>query len=176
MVEMRVAGVRVELPTETPVLLLEETGGLQRTIPIFIAHNEAQNIGWFLDGVAFERPLTYELFTNVLELLGAVIEHVIVTELRGDTYLAELHLRVGGVAHIVSCRPSDATNLALRVGCTIYCNEELLQEKGQLIEEEDGTGIVIRRPPMPELEEGQADELVGELKEWLESIKPEDFS
>jgi hypothetical protein len=175
MVEMRVAGVTVELPTRTPVLLLEETGGLQRTIPIFIAENEAQNILWFLNEEPFARPLTYDLFKEVLERLGAVIDHVVVTELRGDTYHAEMHLRLGSATHVVSCRPSDATNLALRVGCSIYCNEELLEEKGQLIEEDDGAGLIMRRPK-PEIEEGKAEELVGELKQWLDSIKPEDFS
>ena len=175
MVEMRVAGVTVELPTRTPVLLLEETEGLQRTIPIFIAENEAQNILWFLNGERFDRPLTYDLLKEVLERLGATIDHVVVTELRGDTYHAELHLRIGTTAHVISCRPSDATNLALRVGCSIYCNEELLEEKGQLIEEDEGVGLIMRRP-QPEVEEGQADELVGELKQWLENVKPEDFS
>jgi hypothetical protein len=175
MVEMRVTGVRVELPTRTPVLLLEETAGLQRTIPVFIAEPEAQAIIWFLKGQTFDRPLTYDLFTQVLERVGATIEHVVLTEIRGDTYYAELHLRIAGIAHVVSCRPSDATNLALRAGCTIYCEEALLEQAGQLIEEDDETGLVMRRPEVPQLEEGQAEELVVELKEWLDSIKPEDF-
>jgi len=175
MVEMRVAGVRVELPTETPVLLLQETGGLERTIPIFIAQNEAQHLDWALNGAAFARPLTYDLFMEVVTRLGAELQHVLMTEMKGDTYYAELHLRISGVRHVVSCRPSDATNLALRAGCPIYCTEELLQLWGQLVEEDDGTGLLLRRPA-PEIREGQADELVGELKEWLDNIKPEDFS
>lgn len=176
MVEMHVAGVRVELPTNTPVLLLEEAEGLHRTLPIFIAEPEAQHILWFLKGMTYPRPLTYDLFTQVIETVGAVIESVVITELRGDTYHAELHLRVGGASKVVSCRPSDATNLALRAGATIFCDDELLESRGQLFEEDDEVGLIIHNPPAAELEEGQAEELVVELKEWLESIRPEDFS
>jgi bifunctional DNase/RNase len=176
MVEMRVHGVRVELPAEVPVLLLQEIGGTGRIIPIFIAENEAQHIVWALNEVDHPRPLTYDLFVEVLQRLGAALTHVLVTDMHSDTYFAELHLRLGSATHVVSCRPSDATNLALRSGCPIFCNDEVVDSWGQVVEEADGAGLVMRRLDVPEaLEEGQAEELVDELAEWLQNIKPEDF-
>jgi bifunctional DNase/RNase len=175
MVELRVHGVRVELPAEVPVLLLQEKAGEGRMIPIFIAEPEAQHIVWALNDTEHRRPLTYDLFTQVLRLVGAELRQVVITEMRDETYFAELHLRHAGQDHVVSCRPSDATNMALRNGCPIFCSDEVIEDFGQLVEEDDGHGLVMRRPILPTIPEGSADELVDELTEWLQNIKPEDF-
>lgn len=169
MVEMHLAAVRVELPTNNPVVLLQEAEGSRRTLPIFIGAPEATAIAFALQGVVPPRPMTHDLMRDVLVALGAALERIVVTELRmgedgrSGTYFAELHLKVGGDSCIVSSRPSDAIALAARMGTPIFAEEELLDEAGIVIDsdEEDET------PP---------DELVTQFRQFIEGISPEDFS
>ncbi|MEO6120787.1 MAG: bifunctional nuclease family protein [Acidimicrobiales bacterium] len=168
MVEMHLAAVRVELPTNNPVVLLQEVGGARRTLPIFIGTSEASAIAHALQGVVSSRPLTHDLLLNLVALLGATVERVVVTELRmsedctAGTYYAELHLRQAGVARIISSRPSDAIALATRLGVSIYAEDALLDEAGVVLEsdEDDDT------PP---------EELVTQFRQFIEGIRPEDF-
>ena len=169
MVEMHLAAVRVELPTNNPVVLLQEVEGARRTLPIFIGAPEATAIAFALQGVTPPRPMTHDLMRDMLTTMGATLERVVVTELRmgedgrSGTYYAELHLRLGGEARIVSSRPSDAIALAARLGTSIYAEDDLLDEAGIVIEtdEDDET------PP---------DELVTQFRQFIEGIRPEDFS
>ena len=169
MVEMRLAGVKVELPTNTPVVLLQEVGGEKRTLPIFVGMPEATGMLHVLQGQSSPRPLTYDLFTSVLEEAGARLEQVAITDLRDGTYYAELYLLVAGSRKLVSARPSDALNLALRAGCPIVCDDELLANEGVRYDAEDDSVRLAAQ------DEPQAEVLVDELKQWLEHIRPEDF-
>jgi bifunctional DNase/RNase len=169
MVEMHLAAVRVELPTNNPVVLLQEVEGARRTLPIFIGAPEATAIAFALQGVTPPRPMTHDLMRDVLVAMGATLERVVVTELRmgedgrSGTYYAELHLRLGGEARIVSSRPSDAIALAARLGTSIYAEDDLLDEAGIVIDTEDED----ETPP---------DELVSQFRQFIEGIRPEDFS
>src|SRR5579862_7203615 len=116
MVEMQLADVRVQLPTQAPVVMLQEAGGARRILFIFIGNAEADAIVKAMRGSVPPRPLTHDLFRDVLEALGARLDRVVVTELRVDgdgngTFFAELHLSVGDARHVVSARPSDAIAL-----------------------------------------------------------------
>ena len=169
MVEMHLAAVRVELPTNNPVVLLQEVEGSRRTLPIFIGAPEATAIAFALQGVTPPRPMTHDLMRDVLVALGATLERIVVTELRmGDdgrsgTYYAELHLRLGTESRIVSSRPSDAIALAARMGTPIFAEDDLLDEAGIVIDAEDEDDT----PP---------DELVTQFRQFIEGIRPEDFS
>jgi bifunctional DNase/RNase len=169
MVEMHLAAVRVELPTNNPVVLLQEVEGSRRTLPIFIGAPEATAIAFALQGVTPPRPMTHDLMRDVLAALGATLERIVVTELRmGDdgrsgTYYAELHLRLGTESRIVSSRPSDAIALAARMGTPIFAEDDLLDEAGIVIDAEDEDDT----PP---------DELVTQFRQFIEGIRPEDFS
>src|SRR5438445_3222217 len=105
---MELIGVRVELPTNAPIVLLRETDGGQRTLPIFIGGPEATAIAFALEGVETPRPMTHDLMKNVLEELNISLERIVVTDLRDSTYFAELHLRGSNGPHIVSSRPSES--------------------------------------------------------------------
>ncbi len=159
MVEMELLGVRVELPTNTPIVLLREREGAGRVLPIFIGGPEATAIAMALEGMATPRPMTHDLMCGVLEELSAVLERIVVTELRDGTFYAELHLRLGDATHQVSSRPSDAIALAVRVGCPIFAEEAVLAEASQSSEE----------PPAPE-------EVVEQFREFIDSVNPEDFA
>lgn len=161
MVEMHLSAVRVELPTNVPILLLQEVSG-DRTLPIYIGRPEAEAIAGALQGVVTKRPMTHDLMRDILTELGVVLEHVVITELKDQTFYAELRLRRSGATFVVSARPSDAIALAVRAGAAIYAEEALL----------DAEGIVIaqRDEDSPE-----GDELVAQFHEFLEAIRPEDF-
>jgi hypothetical protein len=162
MVEMQLSAVRVELPSNTPILLLQESGGANRTLPIYIGPAEAQAIAFAQQGVDTPRPMTHDLMRDLLEEVGAAVECIVITELRDRTFYAEIRLLVGGQRRVVSARPSDAVALAVRAHTTIYAEEELLDAEGVILPEEE--------PEPPESEE-----LVSEFREFIEGIRPEDF-
>jgi hypothetical protein len=167
MVEVRLSAVRVDLQSNTPVLLLTEAEGLGRTLPIFIGAPEATAIAFAIQGVATPRPMTHDLLRDVVEALGASLERVVITELRSATYFAELQLKRGTGTLNVSSRPSDAVALAVRTGSPLYVADDLMDAEGILLpsddEDEDGD------PSTP-------DELVGEFRQFLDTVRPEDFS
>ena len=162
MVEMELIGVRVELPTNAPIVLLRETDGSHRTLPIFIGGPEATAIAFALEGVETPRPMTHDLMKDMLEALGWDLERVVVTELRESTFYAELHLTSNGQTHVISARPSDAIALAARTGTTIFADESVLDEAAY--------------PPDDEVTEEAQDEVVEQFKEFIDRVNPEDFA
>ncbi len=166
MVEMHLAAVRVELPTNTPILLLQEADGARRTLPIYIGAAEATAIAYALQGVQTARPMTHDLMRDLLEELGASLDSVVITELRDSTFYAELRLTLGGRQHAVSSRPSDAIALAVRLGTTIYADDALI----------DAEGVVLAADAEEDAEPPEAEELVEQFSEFIKTIRPEDFS
>lgn len=165
MVEVELAAVRVDLQSNTPVVLLQETGGAKRTLPIFIAAPEATAIAFALQGINPPRPMTHDLMKDLLAAMGATLEQVVITELRSGTYFAELRLRMDGSSRIVSSRPSDAIALAARTATPLYVADDVLEAEGVILAEE----VDESAPENP-------DDLVEEFKEFLDAIRPEDFS
>jgi uncharacterized protein len=166
MVEMHLAAVRVELPTNTPVVLLQEVEGTRRTLPIFIGPFEASAIAEALQGVQRPRPMTHDLMRDLLVAAGLTVERVVITDLREGTFYAEITLRRGEETFTVSSRPSDAMALAARTGTSIYADEALLDAEGVHIPDDDEEGAEATPP----------DELVTQFKEFIEGVRPEDFS
>ncbi len=133
-------------------------------LPIFIGNPEATAIAYAIQGVAMPRPLTHDLMKDMLGALEIKVEQVLITELRASTYYAELHLRRGEERTVVSSRPSDAVAVAVRTETPIFVADELMESEGIIlaIETDDDADEV------PE-------ELVGEFRQFLESVRPEDF-
>ena len=156
--------MRVELPSSTPVMVLRELQGRRRQLSIFIGGPEATAIAFAMEGVETPRPLTHDLFCDVLDGLSAQLERVVITELRETTYYADLEVSsASGLQHI-SARPSDAVALAVRAGCPIFSSEEVLDTAG-FIEE---TGSDDDSDDLPEA-------VVEEFKQFIEQVSPEDF-
>ncbi|WP_116953642.1 bifunctional nuclease family protein [Jiangella endophytica] len=155
--ELDVVGVRVEMPSNQPIVLLREVGG-DRFLPIWIGAVEATAIAFAQQGVVPPRPMTHDLFKDVLDAAGITLEQVRITEVRDNTYYAELVLS-GGLE--ISSRPSDSIALALRTGSPIYASEPLLDEAGVLMADPDS--------------EDQEDE-VARFRQFLDEVTPEDFS
>jgi uncharacterized protein len=158
---MDLVGVRVEIPANTPMVLLQEREGEHRLLPIMIGGAEASAIHYALEGVEPPRPLTHDLFVTVLQTLGTVLDRVVVTEVRDHTFFAELHLTTPVGPQVISSRPSDAIALAVRFGASLFAEEELLDEVGQV--------------PAPEPED-EAEEIIDEFKDFIEHVSPEDFA
>ena len=164
MVEMHLNAVRVEIPSNNPLLLLQETTGNRRTLPIYIGSNEAQAIALAQQGVETPRPMTHDLVKNILDELGARLECIVITELRDRTFYAELRVVIAGTRHNISARPSDAVALAVRVECPIYAEDELLDAEGVILPDDED-----------DEPEAEAEELVSEFRDFIEGIRPEDF-
>ena len=165
MIEMELVGVRVELPANQPIVLLKEATGT-RYLPIWIGAVEATAIAFALQGVETPRPLTHDLFVNVLSELGVEVTAVHVTDLQDGTFYAELHLRQGERTWSVSARPSDAIALASRLdGVPIFGAEAVLDEAGLEIDPDEAEG---GEPEDPEEE-------VRQFRQFLEQVDPEDF-
>ena len=147
-----VVGVRVEMPSNQPIVLLKEIGGV-RYLPIWVGAVEATSIAFAQQGVQPPRPLTHDLLKDILGALNIGVDSIHLTELKDGVFYATINLN-GGVS--VSARPSDAIALALRTGSPILGSEELLKDAG--IEIAD-----------------QAEDEVEKFKEFLEGINPEDF-
>jgi bifunctional DNase/RNase len=158
--EMEVIGVRVELPSNTPIVLLKEVDGEHRVLPIFIGGPEATAIALALDEVETPRPMTHDLTTAIVDILGAELVKVVVTDLRDRTFFAEMTLRRGDDEFVLSARPSDALALAVRAGCPVYAADEVLDQAAQDLLDEDGE---------PD------EEVVEEFRAFIDQVNPEDF-
>lgn len=154
---MDLAGVRVELPSNQPIVLLKERGG-DRYLPIWIGAAEAAAIALALQGVVTPRPMTHDLLKNILEEMSVEVQRIVITELRDGTYYAVISMRRDGESYEVSSRPSDAIALAVRIHAPIYANEEVLSEAAILIPD------------------GDEEEEVERFREFLENVRPEDFA
>lgn len=166
MVEMEIVGVRVELPSNTPIVLLREKEGRHRTLPIFIGGPEATAIAFALDGVVTPRPMTHDLMRDLLGVLDTRLDRVVVTDLDEGTFYAELHLHSPGGDHVVSSRPSDAIALAIRVGAPVFAAESVVDEAASVVEEE----------PETEGDDQVREEVVEQFREFIDKISPEDFA
>lgn len=153
---MELVGIRVEMPTNTPIMLLRERDG-DRYLPIWIGTPEATAIAMAHDGIRTKRPLTHDLVTALIEELGATVDSVIVTELRGGTFYADLTISVGDDVHHISSRPSDAVAIAVRTHAPLFADKDLLDEVGVYIHEYDDESEIEK------------------FREFLDHVDPMDF-
>lgn len=156
--QVDVVGVRVEMPRNSPMVLLREVEG-SRYLPIWIGAGEASAIATAQEGVVPQRPLTHDLMVDVLGALGHTLTEVKITELTHNTFYAVLV--IDGVE--VSSRPSDAIAIAIRTGTTIFCADDVLDEAGVAAPDEEG------QPDIPE------EELAEQFRDFLDHVTPEDF-
>ena len=156
MIEMNLVGVRVELPTNQPIVLLREKEG-ERFLPIWIGAMEATAIAFALQGIVTARPMTHDLMKNLLEEVGVRVDRIVITELRDGTFYSVIQMQQNGSRFEVSSRPSDAIALAVRVNVPVFANEDVLTE----------ASIVIRDDEEQEVEK---------FREFLDQVTPEDFA
>jgi len=154
-VEVKINGLAVDANAKSHVVILKEKDG-ERVLPIWIGPAEAQAIARELAGQRFQRPLTHDLLANIVEGLKAKVTRVVISELKDNTFFAQLLVDRDGEAVVIDARPSDSIAVALRCGADIFVNEKLLNEPG-------------------EQDEPTAEEKAQELRKFLENLDPEDF-
>ena len=175
MVEVRLRAVRVDLQSNTPVLLLQESEGLGRTLPIFIGAPEATAIAFALQGMDTPRPMTHDLIRDLLEALDADVVRVVVTELRTSTYYAEIVLRTGRArgAGVLAAVRRGGRGRAHR--CAALRGRRPHGRRGHHVGRRRG-GRADEDDEEADEDAGNPEEIVGEFRSFLDSIRPEDFS
>jgi bifunctional DNase/RNase len=156
MIELSLVGVRVELPSNQPIVLLREREG-KRYLPIWIGVNEAQAIAIALQGIPTPRPMTHDLMKNLLDEVGVNVERISITELRDGIFYATVQMSRNGSRFEVSSRPSDAIALAVRTGVSIFAAEEVLAEASIDVPDEE-------------------EQEVEKFREFLDQVSPDDFA
>lgn len=162
-IPVEVVGVRIEMPSNQPILLLKELEG-SKFLPIWVGSAEASAIAFAQQGLRPSRPLTHDLIAEILETTKAFLTAVHITELRDGIFYAELILRdESGPLPPLSCRPSDAIAIALRSKSNILVDLALMESAGIEIPETGAQG------------EGGENE-VEAFREFLDQINPDDFA
>ena len=159
MQEMVIYGVSFDLVGKQPIVLLKTVEG-NRFLPIWIGHPEAAAILMKLQNAATPRPMTHDLVTDILGELGARVIQVAVTELRENTFYAQVTIQQDGSEIEVDSRPSDAIALAIRAEAPIFAADEVIEESA--IEFEG--------------EEVNEEQIVNEFKAFLDDVSPEQFA
>lgn len=181
MIEMTIDSIRVSLMNYQRVVILKEKDA-ERYLPIWIGTAEADAIAVKLQGVNVPRPLTHDLINSIIEVLGAKLDSIVVSDLKNDTFFAKIVLTVDGGQMEIDSRPSDALALAVRTDVPIYAEESVMDRAGILLDKETGK-------PIFEEKEGEADGKGGKggkvseedqhrmsaFREFLDTLDLEDF-
>ena len=152
-------GVRFDMVGKQPIVILK-TVDSNKFLPIWIGHPEAAAILMKLQSQTSVRPMTHDLFSDMLDQLGASIKQITVTELRENTFYAQITVVQDGQEIDVDSRPSDAIALAIRAEAPIYAADRVIEESSIEFEHE--------------VED--TEEVVEKFKDFLENVTPEDFA
>ena len=155
LIEMTLEGVRIEFPSQRPILLLKEREG-DRYLPIWVGTFEASAIALELSNIKTPRPMTHDLIVNILTGINAKIKSIEICDIRDNTFYAILNIKHASNKLVrIDSRPSDAIAIAVREKCDIFATLDVLEKAGikiQSIEEE-----------------------IDKFKDFLEHVEPEDF-
>jgi uncharacterized protein len=155
LVKMMVRGLALDPITNMPIIILKDVED-RKALPIWVGIFEANAIALELEKIATPRPMTHDLIKSILDHLGAVVQQVIINDLRDNTFYAMIEISVNGGRISIDSRPSDAIAIALRVNAPIFVDDGVIN-KAKNIDVSD------------EKEENDR------WREWLENLKPEDF-
>ena len=164
MVEVVIDSIRVSLMSQQRVVILRELNS-DRYLPIMVGIYEAEHLTLALQNVEVSRPLTYDLFVNILDTLGADLTHIEVVSLKDETYFGNIVISINETDHNIDARPSDAMNLAIRMQVPIFVADDVLEEAGQIPEED----LVDSR-----LDEELDNDRLSIFENYLDQISPDE--
>lgn len=156
---MVISGLTVDPVTNSPIVILKEIDG-EETLPIWIGLLEATAIASELEGIKFSRPMTHDLFRNLMEMVGVKINKIEVCDLKDNTYFAMIHFSHGDQEMTIDARPSDALAVSLRANAPIFVSDEVIRKSSQ---------IDLKAEAQDKSEKGK------KWQEILEGLNPEDF-
>jgi len=155
LIKMTLEGVRIEIPSNKPILLLKEENG-NRYLPIWIGPYEASAIALELSNIKTPRPMTHDLIMNIINNLKISIYNIEITDIKDNTFYAIINLKNTDSKVVkIDSRPSDAIATAVRSKCDIFVKEHVLESGGLKIQ--------------------SIDEEVIKFKDFLDNIEPDDF-
>ena len=157
--EMKVAGITVDPFTNTPIVILKDLEE-KEVLPIWIGLLEASSIATALENVQTPRPMTHDLLKNILDNLDVKVVKIEVNDLKDNTYYAMIHLEVEKKRLTIDARPSDAIALALRVGASIFVDENVIKKSAKVEFSKKEDKVVVD---------------TSEWEEILENLSPDDF-
>ena len=160
LIEMKIAGITIDPITSTPIVILKDLEE-KKAIPIWIGLFEASAIATQLESITFSRPMTHNLFTEIIGSLGAEVTRIEINELKNNTFFADIHLIREGQLTLIDARPSDAIAIALRTGAPIFVEEKVVEMSRN----------VDYGQKSPDLEKVKEEN----LKEFLENLSPDEF-
>ncbi len=159
MVEMKVEGLTLDPLTNMPIIILKDLAG-DKALPIWVGYFEANAIALEIEKINTPRPMTHDLLNNIISSLQAKVKHILVTDLKDNTFFAEILVIQNGSDMTIDSRPSDAIALALRSKSPIFVEEKVIEAAKSL--------------DLPDPDKLQNQEK-KQWKDWITSIKPQDF-
>ncbi len=159
MVEMKVEGLTLDPLTNMPIIILKDVSG-DKALPIWVGFFEANAIALEIEKIATPRPMTHDLMKSLIANMKAEIKHILVSELKDNTFYAVISLTVGEATLSIDSRPSDAIALALRAKAPIFVNESVIEAAKSL--------------DLPDASKTNTEDK-DQWKRWLDNIKPQDF-
>jgi bifunctional DNase/RNase len=169
MIEVSIAGLGIAPPSSTPLLLLKERDG-ERVLPIGIGPLEAQAIAMPLQGVRPPRPMTHDVFAQIIANLGGHLRRVEIVELTDNTFYARLVLEQASSEQRVDIRPSDAIALAVRTETPIFVAEAVLDQAAVTPQEATPS---TQEPETPETAVDESK--LTPFKEFIETLDIDDL-
>jgi bifunctional DNase/RNase len=164
-IQMSVGGLTLDPVTKTPIVILKDTDN-KLNLPIWIGLLEATAMATEIEGIKMARPMTHDLLKNILGEVGCAVESVEITDLKENTYFAQVYLNVAGRQVAIDSRPSDAIALALRTKSPIFVAKAVLEASSILQQSEEG-----KEPPV----ENVSNVSQEKWAEILEKMTPDDF-
>jgi len=162
MIEVEIDSIRVSLMSEHRVIVLKALDQ-ELYLPIWIGPYEAEAIAIRLKEVDISRPLTHDLLNNIIGEMGGDISHILVSDLRDDTFYAVIGVEVDGQLLEIDSRPSDAIALAVRAGARIFVSERVM-ERASITPEDDIA------------EQGGDEEDLSAFRDFVEGLDLDDLS
>ena len=153
--EFKIKGLMMDPIASSPIVILQDVEK-NTLLPIWVGVFEANAIALQIERIDTPRPMTHDLFKNMLLHLNAQVLKVVVTELKENTFFSLIHLDMDGDIVIIDSRPSDAIAIALRTDAPIYVTEEVINNSRNVTLEKEGLDS-------------------EDIKKWLENISPEDL-
>lgn len=172
MIKVFIDSIRVSLMSQLRVVILKDPLS-GRYLPIFIGPCEAEAIAMKLQNVNLERPMTHDLLKSVIAELGGEVQHIVVNDLRNDTFYAQIVIDQDGQTREIDSRPSDAIALSVRLDVPIYVAETVMDRAGITAEED-----VESTPPPAAPSSGGEETDEGRLsvfEDFLESLDLDDL-
>lgn len=154
-VEMQIRGLMMDPLTNMPIVVLKDVGS-DTVLPIWVGIFEANAIALELEKTATPRPMTHDLMRNMARGLNGLVNKVVVSELRDDTFYAVIWMEQDGQTVALDSRPSDAIALALRWDCPIFAHRSVLENSKQVVDTSQKTGN-------------------DEMRRWLENLNDDDM-